>query len=1073
MLLLALGAAPSAWALDGVWHDPYGLEDRYVAEVTERYPQDPTAGENVYLKLTTWPIEPGQAVWITWTKNGVAQPVINGSYQYNQGNNTYWEVAMGSFAKGDEIEYTVHADHYGASAKSVGPFDFTVTGWERAASLSGYTDNGDQIVFDVTPDTGSLTPELGLSFSADDVFRVQLSPTGSAALETGLSNYTITDDTTHYTVSTTGLVVKLDKNPVRINVYEADGTTLISRQYDSSLNRTMAWLTDGVSRIDKVEDNFLSPTDERFYGFGERYNNYNKRGHDVETYIYNQYLNQNERTYLAIPYFLSSKGYGLLVNSTYYSKFQMATARTDMYGFTVDTGGRSDAMLDYTFYSGDDLKDVTANYTADTAKPALLPKWAFGLWLSANEWDRESEVQSELSSLATHDVPATAIVLEQWSDEETFYIWNDSTYTAKSGADAFASSDFTYGAKWPDPEGMVEDIHDAGLRVLLWQTPAIKHSGSPYQQKDNDRDYMIAQDYAVGDGSGGAYLTPDGWFGSSPILDFTNPDAVDWWMSKRAYLFDDIGIDGFKTDGGELVWGRDTTFYNGKKGDEMRNQYPNEYIRAYYDYAKSKNPDAASFSRAGTTGVQQYPAFWAGDQESTFGTIRQSLMAGLSAGVSGVPYWSWDLAGFTGTFPTPELYKRAVTMSAFTPVVQIHSEKNNPPVSEARTPWNVQARTGDSSIIDHFAKYMNIRMNLLPYIYSEAKKTSDTGVPLMRPMFMEYPNDPSVGGLNEQYMFGDNLLVAPIVEQGATLKNVYLPQGEWIDFFYGALHPGSRTIPYFAGVDDIPVFVKAGAILPMNLNADYELGGTIGNDLDSYTNLAFRVYPDGDTSYAWNDDIGGAVKTVSVSEDYPSNEVTVTLPATGVSATAQVFTTEPSAVTVGGSPVTEYASASALAASTQGWYYDARAKLAYVKAASGTSGAVIELSGVHKASYEAEFATHMGVATNDNHPGYTGTGFVDNFASSGDAVEFVVYAPAAGTYDIALRYSSAAGNATRRIYVNEVNVAGITLPQTADWDTWDEATGAVSLIAGLNRVRIQYNSGDTLGINLDHLTLRQ
>ncbi|WP_372636696.1 TIM-barrel domain-containing protein [Cohnella sp.] len=1074
-LLLFLSSVPSAFAIDGVWHSPYGLEDRYVAEVTERYPQDPVAGENVYIKLKTWPIEPGQAVWVTWTKNGVPQSVINGSWQYNSGGDTYWEVALGSFAKGDVINYTVRADQYGTNQKTVGPFEFTVTGWESVASVSGYTDNSDRVVFDAVPDTGTLSPKLNISFAADDVFRVQLSPTGAGSFDVGLSNYTLTDHGAYYTVATSELVLRVDKSPFKLSVYEEDGTTLITRQYDSTINRNMAWLTDGNAIIDKVEDHFYSPSDEKFFGFGERYDNFDKRGEDIETYIYNQYLNQNERTYLAIPFFISSRGYGILANSTYYSKFKMATVRSDMYGFTVDTGGSANSMLDYYFYSGDDLKDVIDNYTDTTAKPTLMPKWGFGLWLSANEWDRQSEVDGVLSNLSAYNIPATTLVLEQWSDEETFYIWNDSTYTPKAGSDAFSSSDFTYGAKWPDPEGMVDDIHAAGLKVLLWQTPAIKHTGSPYAQKDNDEAYMISQGYAVGDGFGGAYKTPDGWFGSSPILDFTNSAAVNWWMSKRAYLFDDIGIDGFKTDGGELVWGKNTTFSNGKKGDEMRNLYPNLYIGAYYDYAKSKRGETISFSRAGTTGVGAYPAFWAGDQESTFGTIKQSILAGLTANMSGVPYWSWDLGGFTGTFPSSELYKRSVEMAVFAPVVQIHSEKSNPPVNEERTPWNVQTRSGDGTVISHFAKYMNIRMNLLPYIYSEATKTSATGVPLMRAMFLEYPDDANSYDPNYQYqyLFGDNLLVAPIVDQGVTNKDIYLPEGEWIDFFYGAARPGERQISYYADVDSIPVFVKSGAIIPMNLNSNYALGGTIGNSLTSYTNLTFRVYPDGSTSYDWNDDIGGSVKTIVSDEEYDLNRVTVTLPAISTASTLQVYTTKPSSVTVGGSGLTEYGSLSALNSSSQGWYYSASEKFVYVKVASGGSTRTVVLNGVHKSEYEAEYATQVNVSTNTNHTGYIGTGFVDGFASTGDAVLFDVYVDAAGSYDVDFKYSSAAGTASRQIYVNGANIQTLSMPATANWDTWGTATATLTLNAGHNEIWLQYDHGNSLGINLDNMTIKE
>lgn len=375
---LFVTVVPSAFALDGVWHNPYGLEDRYIVEPTERFPQKPVEGEDVYIKITTWPIEPGQAVWVTWQKNGIHQPNITADYKYNSGNNTYWEAALGSFAKGDTVNYTVHANRNGTNEKTVGPFDFTVTAWESVSSISGFTDYGNRLVFDAVPDSGSFQPKLGLSFDNEEVFRIQLSPTGSGTLASGSGSYTLSDHSTHYSITTSKLSIRIEKNPFKMEIYKADGTTLIARQYDSTINRNMAWLTDGNSIINKVQDHYYSPASEQFYGFGERYDTLGKRGQDIETYIYNQYLNQNERTYLAVPYFINTNGYGVLLNSTYYSQFKLATERSDMHGFTADTGGGTDSLLDYYFFAGDNLKEVTANYTTATAKPELLPKWAFG-----------------------------------------------------------------------------------------------------------------------------------------------------------------------------------------------------------------------------------------------------------------------------------------------------------------------------------------------------------------------------------------------------------------------------------------------------------------------------------------------------------------------------------------------------------------------------------------------------------------------------------------------------------------------------------------------------------------------
>ncbi|MFD2327840.1 TIM-barrel domain-containing protein [Cohnella sp. GCM10020058] len=1071
-LVVLLAVPASAFAISGVYHAPYGTDDLYDVQLTERYPRDPVAGDTVYLKLTTWPIESGQATWITWTKNGATQSVINGTWQYNSGSNSYWQINMGTFAKGDVVTYTIHANKDGANEKTIGPFTFTVTGWESVASVSGYTDGGNKVTLSATPNTGTLSPKIGISFQAADVFRVQLSPKGTGTLATGLSNYTFADNTTYYLISTSALKIRIDKNPYKLSVYKPDGTTLIAREYDNSVNKNMAWLTDGTSIIDKVQDNLYSPTSEQFYGFGEHYNNFQKRGYDVDTYVYNQYKNQNDRTYMAIPFFINTNGYGIYVNSTYYSKFKMATERTDMYNFTVNTGGGANSLLDYYFIYGSDLKDVVSNYTDITYKPAMLPKWAFGLWMSANEWDRQSEVTAALSSASTNNIPASAVVLEQWSDENTFYIFNDATYTPKTGSAAFSYSDFTFGTKWPNPAQMATDIHNAGMKLVLWQVPIQKYTSSAYTQKDNDESYMISQGYAVGDGSGGQYRLPAGsWFENSLLLDFTNTAAKNWWMSKRAYLFDGIGIDGFKTDGGEMVWGRSLTFSNGKKGDEMRNQYPNDYVGAYNAYALSKNANSVSFSRSGTSGAQKNQIFWAGDQESTFGAYQQAVLAGLSSNISGVPFTSWDLAGFTGdSFPTAELYKRSIAMAAFSPVMQFHSEKASPSPSEERSPWNAASRTGDSTVLTTSQKFINARYNIIPYLYSEGKKSSDTGVPLMRAMVLDYPSDTNTYGLTAQYMLGDNLLVAPVVNQGETNKSVYLPAGEWVDFWWGAMRPGSQTIGYYASVDDLPVFAKAGAILPMNLNSTYTVGGTIGNDLTNYTNLTFRIFPQGTTSYSWYD--GSATKTITSTENYGSDQVTVSVPALTTTSTLQVLTKKPSSVTKDGSALTQQTTLSGLTSASQGWYYDTAAKLVYVKISSGASARSVVLSGVDKNEYEAEFATLFAVSTNTDHTGYLGTGFVDGFATSGDFVEVKVYAPTAGTYSIDVRYSAGGGAASRAIYKNGTKVTDLSLPATANWDTWNTATTTTSLNAGLNTIRVQYDAGNASGINLDNVAIR-
>jgi len=1086
LAMLASVAMPQqafAGTLAGVFHSPYGADELYGSQPTERAPRDPMSGEAVVVKATTWPVSPGQSVWVTWKKNGVDQTPIGATFDYNNGNNSYWQINLGTFARGDQIQYWVNADVDGAGARQVGPYSFTATSWSGTGNVTGFVNNSTSV--DVTTtDTGSgsFTPKVRFTFPAADRFHVQIAPKGTGLNITGTTGYTVTDSAGTLTLATSKMQVKIQKTPYRVSVYKADGTTLISRQYDPGTFRNVGWASDGSSTVSKIEDHWLTPAGERFEGLGERYDQTNQRGNDVHNYVYNQYQDQGptKRTYLSVPFFTNSAGYGIYVPSTRYSVFNLGTHFSDMAGFTVDTGGAAASTMDYHFFTGTPAEILDA-YTATTARAKLPPKWAFGLWMSANEWNTQAEVNAELANVTSSGIPHSAMVLEQWSDEATFYLWHGATYTPKPGSGALSYADLTFppGSAWSDPKAMVTAAHNQGIKMVLWQIPVLKENfdtnpATAPQQHLNDRSYAAAQGYLVGDGTGAPYRIPTGqWFGDSTVPDFTSTAATNWWMSKRSYLFDDIGIDGLKTDGSEALFGRDLTVSDGRKGDEMHNAYPNEYTRAYSAYVQSKTGGTgALFSRAGTSGAQGSSIFWAGDQASTFSAFQQAVKAGISAGQSGVPFWAWDMAGFTGTFPSSELYLRSTAQAAFSPIMQYHSEKSNPSTSEARTPWNVQARTGDTSVLPTFKKFANTRMNLVPYLYTEAKNAADTGLPMMQAMGIQYPSDATAGAQDQQYMFGRQLLVAPITSQGATSKDVYLPAGEWYDFWNGGRAIGAGTKTYNAGTDSIPVFAKAGAIIPLNLNANYELGGTIGNSVTSYSNLVFRVYPEGTTSYDYYDDAAGLTRTVTSTENWAGHQATISVPALTTKSTLQVSSTAPSGVTAGGTALTQYSSISALAAATIGYYWDPAQQLTHVKLASSGSARSVVLSGVDKAGYEAEFGAGTGTTTNTNHAGYTGTGFVDGFETVGDAVTTDVSAAVTGTHVLHFRYSNGSGtSATRTVLVDGVSAGTLILPPTTNWDTWGTATLSTSLTAGKRAVKLSYASGNATGINYDNLVV--
>lgn len=1085
-LVWGLLSAPPAHAvsLQGVWHNPYGADELYGAEPTERSPRDPMAGENVTIHATTWPIAPGQSVWVTWELNGVAQTPVGASWNYNSGNNSYWSINLGSFSRGDIVEYTVHADESGTGQRDIGPFSFATTSWSTVTDVVSYTDNGTSVDVVTGDSAGDFTPKIRFAFPRLDGFDVQIAPNGAGLNLAGLTDYTVTNGASQLEIATDEIVLRIDKSPYRLSVYEGDGTTLITRQYDSATFRNIGWASDGATTVTKIEDHFLSPSGERFEGFGERYDQLDHRGTDVHNYVYNQYQDQGStrRTYYSAPYFANSAGYGIHVPSTRYAIFNLATYLSDMAGFTVDTGGSVDSTLTYQFFSGDQ-EELLDDYTSETGRPLLPPKWAFGLWASANEWNTQTEVEDWLDDVNTSGIPHSVVVLEQWSDEATFYLWKDAQYTPTNGSTALDYSDLTFpsGAAWSDPAAMIDDLHASGVRILLWQIPVLKQnftsnpSTAPTQHV-NDRNYAASQGYLVEDGSGQPYRIPTGqWFGDSTVPDFTNAAATDWWMDKREYLFDDLGIDGFKTDGSEALFGRDLEVSDGRLGDEMHNAYPNEYTQAYNEFVQTKTGnDGTIFSRAGTSGGQANSIFWAGDQSSSFGAFQEAVIAGQSAGQSGVPFWAWDLAGFTGSFPSAELYLRSTAQATFSPIMQYHSEKADPSPSEARTPWNVQARTSNTSVVPTFTKFANVRMNLIPYLYTEADVSASTGIPMMRAMSLSFPNDSDAADYDQQYMFGSQLLVAPITSQGQTVKNVYLPEGEWYDFWNGGRAQGDGIKAYYAGTDSIPVYARAGAVIPLNLNDSYEVGGTISNDVDSYENLVFRVYPAQESSYVYYEDSASAYRTIDVSADRAARTIEIDAPPLTTASTFQISSTQPATVTVNATSLSSVSSASALAAASTGWYWDPVQQLTYVKVASSTTARTIELTGVDKAGYEAEFASHTNVTTNTNHAGYTGLGFVDGYASVGDAVEFDVWVDASGSHDLVFRYSNGAGSAaSRTVSVDGGSGTTVSLPPTGGWASWGTASLAKTLTEGRHTIRIEYASSNSGGVNLDNLVLAQ
>ena len=584
------------------------------------------------------------------------------------------------------------------------------------------------------------------------------------------------------------------------------------------LDGDVEWLVDGTGAVRARFALRLDP-DEHVIGLGERFHALDHRGHAIDTVVFEQYKQQGERTYLPVPF-------GLVVGGPVAWGFHVDTARRCWFDVGASAPDRivvevaldpADPQVDLHLSSGSP-REVIAEFLDRTGRPGDVPSWVFRPWASANEWNTQARVEAEMQRSIDEGVEVGVLVIEAWADEATFTAWRDAEYTPRRDGGPLRLADFTFPADgaWPDPVGMIERLHDQGIKVLLWQIPVLPTDvpddrlGS--EQLAHDRDVLVERDFAVREEDGAPYTNRGWWFPGALLPDFTSRGATDWWLAKRRYLVEELGVDGFKTDGGEHAWGEELRFADGSRGDTTNNLYPNLYAQAYHRLLDEVGREGVTFSRAGFTGAGTTPCHWAGDEDSTWEAYRAAIPAGLSAGVSGVFAWGWDHGGFSGEIPTAELYLRTGAMAMLCPIMQYHAEYNHHrSPSNDRTPWNIAERHDDPSVLAIYRRFTQIRERLVGHLHEQYDRGVAAGLPLMRALALTWPDDPEVWAHPLQYTLGDHLLVAPVTEPGVDAWTVYLPAGTWTDVWSGEVHDGGRTITVPAPLDQIPAFATADA----------------------------------------------------------------------------------------------------------------------------------------------------------------------------------------------------------------------------------------------------------------------
>ncbi|WP_405633012.1 alpha-xylosidase [Streptomyces sp. NBC_01174] len=511
---------------------------------------------------------------------------------------------------------------------------------------------------------------------------------------------------------------------------------------------------------------------ENVYGLGERFTPYVKNGQSVDIWQADGGTS-SELAYKNIPFYLSSRGYGVFVNHPGKVSFEVGSESVGQVQFSVE-----DQSLEYYIVAGPTPKDVLSRYTALTGRPALPPAWSFGLWLTTSfctSYD-EATVTSFVDGMAERGIPLSVFHFDcfwmreyQWSD----FLWDPEVF--------------------PDPEGMLARLKERGLRISMWINPYIAQKSALFAEG-------AAHGYLVKRPNGDIWQW-DLWQPGMALVDFTDPAARAWYADKLRALLDQ-GVDCFKTDFGERI-PTDVVWHDGSDPERMHNYYAQIYNRTVFELLEKERGtgEAVLFARSATAGGQQFPVHWGGDCFASFTAMAESLRGGLSLSLSGFGFWSHDIGGFEGT-PDPAVFKRWLAFGLLSSHSRLHGNVSY------RVPWEF----GEEAV-DVARKFTLLKHRLMPYLYGVAAEAHRTGVPVMRPMLAEFPGDPASRTLDRQYMLGPDLLVAPVFTEDGEVE-YYVPEGTWTSLLTGERVTGPAWRHERHGFDSLPLLVRDGAVLP-------------------------------------------------------------------------------------------------------------------------------------------------------------------------------------------------------------------------------------------------------------------
>lgn len=661
------------------------------------------------------------------------------------------------------------------------------------------------------------TSALRFTAYAPDVVRIDLLPSPATTIDSSLvvsrdvpsqRLLTVDDRDDELTLSTSALTVRIQKTPLRMRIEDASGRVLVEEPESAGV------AVDGEQR--RVQ--FTSRPGEHFYGTGQRGIGIDLRGERFRSENRQEfgYGGPVETMNINVPLLLSSRRYALLFDDPYPATFDLAASDPSRFSYTADGGELSVYVM-----ASDSMPGLLERYTWLTGRPPMPPKWALGYLQSKFGYRSDDAARATVNRLREEDIPVDGLILDLfWFEHMGDLSWDRTAFR--------------------NPEQMIDDFEAQGVKTIVITEPHVTEFSRNFSAFTNP-------------GTPRAALTPDGeaariddWFscgGCQAVLaDFTHPPTRDWWWNQYETGFLDSGVHGFWTDLGEPEQHLSFMQHHAGSRASVHNVFNLIWARMVATRFAELRPNRrlVNLTRSGYAGIQRHGVFtWSADVARSFGGLAVQRPILLNSTLSGLYYHSSDLGGFVGQ-TSPELYVRWMQMGALTPVMRAHGIDNQP-----TEPWGF-----GPSALSISRDYIELRYRLMPYIYTLAREAHDTGMPLVRPLFFADPENPVLADADDAYLFGDDLLVAPVVQPGQTQKDVTLPSGTWVNYWTDRAFDGGQTVTVDAPLGRLPLFVRAGALLPMRPTAPDFLGDSVPDTLQ----LSVYPSPDGGSTALYEDD---------------------------------------------------------------------------------------------------------------------------------------------------------------------------------------------------------------------------